>query len=272
MFTIILGALLYTFCANADGRLNLLDTFHHTHYAGKGAEISGVISMANTGDEVLKVKVYLQDFSMRLRKEPLFTDPGLLERSNAGWIHLPYTYFEIPPFTRFPIPYTLNVPKDPGLQGSYWSVIMIESAEDAFATSFDGTSMQVAKRFAYQTIVRVGDQGIYRLNILGQKIEVLKETKWLVFDVENSGTLTIRAQPFIELIDGGGKLCGSFSCSRQMMHPLCSSQFYIDLSSVPLGNYQARVVFKQNEDTVLTSECPIEVPDFFLKTDNREPS
>jgi hypothetical protein len=264
-----LAVLLAFTSLNAQSYLNILSPLHETHYLEGGSEIKGTITMGNTGDEVLKMRAYQKDFCFNHRGETLFTEPGTLERSNAGWIYLPFTYFEIPPFTSFSVYYTLHVPKDSCPQGSYWSVIMLESTEDIFATSPDGTVIQAIKRIAFQAIAEVGDQGTYKLNLMDKRVEVSPEIKCLVFDVENTGTLTMKLHPSIELLDGEGKTVGSFSCEKQMMHPGCSSKFCVDLSSVAFGHYLAKVLFKHNDESILGSQYQIEIPDFLPKISKR---
>ena len=252
---------LHISCASAEGVLSLLDTFQCTYQLEPGDEVTGFVWMVNVGDEVVKAKAYLQDFSLPLGEEPLLTEPaGVAKRSNASWIVLPFTYFEVPPFTRFPIPYTVRVPKEPQLHGSYWSVIAIESAEEFAVTDPEGIRIQVIKRFAYQMIVELGERSSFAFRVLDQRIDVSQEARRLVFDVENEGVFAIKPQPTVTVIDADGKCCGLFSCPRQIVYPLSSARFYVDISSLVPGHYPARVVFKHNKDHLLTAEYAIDVP------------
>lgn len=254
---------------NAQSHLDILDSLYMTHYEEEGSEIKGTIYLLNAGDEVLKIKIYPKDYSMNLRGDILFPEPGMLARSNASWVQLPYTYLEVPPFAYFPVNYVLKIPKDSSLQGSYWSVIMLESSEDAHATSVEGTTIQALKRIAYQVIAEVGDLGICKINVLEKRVEVSPETKILAFDVENSGTLTLKLQPFVEILDLEGKSLGLFSCQRQMIHPLSSSRFSVDISSIAPQSTLAKTLFKHDGESVFASQYAIEVPDFLPKISKR---
>ncbi len=246
----------------ADRGLVILDNLYHTDYVSIGGEIEGCLALMNTSDEPIRVKVYPKDFIFNLTKETIFLDVGGWKRSNAAWVDTKYNYLEIPPFTACPFEYMVCVPKDSSLQGSYWSVLMFESSEpQKTRSSPDGTEVKVIKRFAFQIVTQVGDKGFYNLRVLDKRVELLGVEKKLVFDIENTGTLSMKVKPFVELLNEKGELLNTYPGEQRLLHPLCSAKFDVDITSVKRGAYKARFILRQGNKSIFSTEYPVEIPD-----------
>ncbi len=246
----------------ADQGLVMLDDLYHTDCINAGGEVDGYLALMNTTDKPIRVEVYPKDFIFNLKEETLFLDVGSWERSNAAWVDSKYTHLEIPPLTVCPFHYIVRVPKDPSLQGSYWSVLMFQSDEPRDSLlSPDGTEIRPVKRFAFQIITQVGNKGFYNLRVMDKRVELLGVEKKLAFDIENTGTLSLRIKPFVELLNEKGERLNTYPGEQRILHPLCSAKFDVDVTSVKRGTYRARFTLRQEDKSIFSTEYPIEIPD-----------
>ncbi len=89
-----------------------------------GAE-TNVVRVDNKGDQPVRVRAYLQDWTLGRKGELHFSRPQSQPRSLAPWVELNPTDFQIRPGQSGEIRYTITVP--PGAaSGTYWTALMVE--------------------------------------------------------------------------------------------------------------------------------------------------
>ena len=106
---------------------------------------SGIINVENPSEEVITVRVYLQDWryvsSVDGSKE--FFPPDSLILSCANWITFAPAEFNIPPFGKQIVNYTVDCPQD--ARGGHYAVLFFETALGE-ATDERGVSVLVLGR------------------------------------------------------------------------------------------------------------------------------
>lgn len=100
------------------GKINL--TVH------PGEKINDVVTVNNTSNKEVKVKIYWEDFSYQSPFEGTkkFSPAGTSADSLARWIEFSPHDFVLLPFAKNNISYTLNVPED--AKGGYYGVLFVE--------------------------------------------------------------------------------------------------------------------------------------------------
>ena len=91
-----------------------------------GETYRGVIAIRNSGSEPAEVKVYQTDYAFSADGRNEYGAPGRLPRSNAKWLHLGQEQLTIAPGTVANALYEVQVPSDPALKGTYWSMVVVE--------------------------------------------------------------------------------------------------------------------------------------------------
>nr|MCH9703974.1 Fn3-like domain-containing protein [Chlamydiota bacterium] len=119
-----------TFCL-LQLRLNALivDDTTQLFVCSPGETINHSITLSNAYDEEKKYHLSQADYSFSADGTSQFSPPQTLERSNAGWINLQTPYVTIPAEGEATIYYTISVPNNSELTGSYWSLLFIEPEE-----------------------------------------------------------------------------------------------------------------------------------------------
>src|SRR5438046_2451483 len=98
------------------------------HVAAPGTSYTGAIVVRNLTQQSQPVRIYQTDYLFYADGTSHFDDPGTTPRSNAKWITPSIRSLLVPAMGEMTVTYTVAVPADTSLSGSYWSTIMVEGA------------------------------------------------------------------------------------------------------------------------------------------------
>jgi hypothetical protein len=202
------------------------------------------------------VKAYQTDYFFYADGKVLYDEPGGLPRSNARWMTLSPRQVTIPANETVPIHYTIQVPNDATMKGTYWSVIMVEPVPEGSTESSKpgakeiGVGVSQVLRFAVQIVTHIGNTGTRQLKFSRVQLVAENEKKLLTVDVENKGERWLRGSMWAELYDSEGKHVGKFDGGTQRMYPGTSVRFSADLVGIQIGSYKALLVVDCGGDNV----------------------
>ncbi|MCJ7682249.1 MAG: hypothetical protein MUP70_16100, partial [Candidatus Aminicenantes bacterium] len=106
--------------------IGVLNGLTHEHIVRKGQHVEGVIILKNSSDEPEEARLYLQDFSFNYEGKKEYTNPGTLSRSNSFWVQFSPSRVTVPPQETMEVKYTIQIPLDDELSGTFWSILMVE--------------------------------------------------------------------------------------------------------------------------------------------------
>ena len=228
-------------------QLLIVGSMTHEKAAAVGESYEGVIEIQNTSDKPAEAKVYQTDYLFYADGRVLYGDPGKIPRSNAAWITFTPKRLTIPPHDKEMVHYTVKVPDDKTLVGTYWSIFMVEGVPEESPESSTGKkkiTMGVRQVFRYgiQVVTHIGDTGTRSLKFLSTKLVKRESKQSLIIEAENTGERWLRSAIWAELYDKNGNYFGKYEGDRLRLYPGTSVRYTIDLTSVPNGTYKALVV------------------------------
>lgn len=233
----------------------------HENLVTKGEIVKGIIPVQNDSEEIVTVQVTLTDYSFNSKGESFFPEKGTLKRSNASWISSEKMQFDVAPKSTYSFSYTLQVPEEASLEGSYWSVFLVEPIQNkASAPDVEKSlGVQTIIRYGVQVITNIGSKGSYELKILDKKI--IKEEGKRIFSlsVENPGTLMQTPTLFLELADEKGKKIDRLEAYKQRILPDCSVTYQIDLSKIPIGSYKAMALLDHGGNALFGAKYDLQL-------------
>jgi len=234
--------------------------------AGIGESYKGVILINNNDTAAKKVKIYQTDYTFNYKGESVYGEPGKNPHSNADWIKFDSTYLTIFPREEVKLNYTVNVPDDESLAGSYWSVVMIEGIKENAPVSSEAkkgevkVGIQTLVRYAVQIITNIGDSGSREINILNKELVKGKDGEYsLKMNVENIGERALRPIINAELYNLQGLLAGKFKGNRARIYPRTSAGYQVDFKDVPTGKYKALITLDNGDDYVWGIQINLEL-------------
>jgi hypothetical protein len=231
--------------------------------AGRGQSYTGTIVLQNTGDEELEVDLYQTDYRFSADGRNDYGEPGKSPRSNAAWIVFSPRHLSMPARQRAEVSYTVQVPDDASLVGSYWSLLMVEGLPKPVAEAPKSVqpaiTLKTVIRYGIQMITNIGDTGTRALQFAATRLLRDGRSRSLQIDVENPGERWLETAFWVELYDGKGALAGRFEAEKQRVFPGTSVRFRFDLSAMPEGTYRCLAVADAGGDNLFGANYTLQM-------------
>jgi hypothetical protein len=231
-----------------------------------GGKAEGRIILKNTGNEPREVRIYQTDYMCHAGGDSEYGEPGSVARSNASWITFAPRQLVIAPGETDSVYYTVRVPSDEALSGTYWSIIMAEPlpARTAAASPADGDNANIGiktvVRYGIQVVSNIGGTGTMEMRFADRRLVASDGgVRALRLDIENTGQKWLNPLVWADLYDSGGACVGRFTARRLRIYPGCSGRFDIDISHVPEGAYHALIVADNGDESVFGAECTLQI-------------
>ena len=228
----------------------------HERVVRPGGAYEGVVTIINTGHEQEDVEIYQTDYRFSCEGDYYYDEPGRNPRSNAPWVDFSPRLVTVPPAGTVDVSYTIMVPEDEHLTGTYWSILMIEvaGAHAGQAASREQENLRLGinqiVRYGVQIVSHISDTGERRLDFLETRILRAGAGRILEVDLENIGECWLRPLVWAELYDENGEFMGRFEAGKLRIFPGTSARYKVDLTEVPGGEYKAVVVADCGADDV----------------------
>lgn len=227
-----------------------------------GANPSGEIVFTNSTNQTIALKLSQGDYQFVAGGATQFSDMATQPRSNAAWITLSRTEVSIPANGRITVGYSLQVPQDAKLSGSFWSAIFAEplqSATEVNPNDTVGVGLTQKLRYAIQIIANIGDSGQPRLRFLNPKIVKEGDAHFLLVDVQNQGDRYVRPGAKLDVLTEDGKNAGTPEAIRTLLLPDSVVSLRIAMGQLKQGKYQAALILDDGGRFVFGARYRFEV-------------
>lgn len=186
------------------------------------------------------VEFKLCDYRSNSEGQHFFEEVGNHPRSNAKWISLGSHHEIVKPGEKRNVSVSIDVPKDTGLNGSYWSVLLIEPTNpiNTITESEHGLQLHVKIRYAFHIVTNIGS-GNPSLKITRKGLEQIESKQYFAVDVANTGDLFLNPKMTLKIFNKQGKLEYTKETQAERLYPGSSSRYLADGSDLKSGNYTA---------------------------------
>lgn len=229
-----------------------------------GEAFQSFITIRNYGAAAEDVRIYQTDYAFTFDGKGYYDPPGKAVRSNADWITLGRSQLTVPGSSQVDLRYAAQVPDDPSLVGTYWSVIMVEVVPKTPAAEAGAPKKEVklgvfqVMRYAVQIVTHIGDTGSRSLKFLQTELVLDEGRKMFHVDVENTGERWLRPYSSLELFSPQGELVGRYEGERLRTYPGTSVRFKFDVSDIKEGRYKALVVLDNRDSYVFGAQYTLD--------------
>ena len=117
---------IFLITCGADANVSVDGALVYERTAKAGETYLGFIIIKNTSDEPQEAKIYLAYYLFFFDGKVNYGEPGKDPRSNANWITFSPHQPIIPANDNLEVRYTIKVPDNKSLSGTYWSLLMVE--------------------------------------------------------------------------------------------------------------------------------------------------
>ncbi len=234
----------------------------HMWIVKPGEERRGAIQLVNAGPEPLSVQIRQADYLFYADGRNEYPSPGSVKRSNADWISLELSgsRLRLEPGGEVSVPYTLQVPDDLDLAGTYWSLVKVDTISHG-AGAVDGDEVAVRQAYGYgiQLVTHIGETGSRRLELVGKSAMTTENGLLLEVDLANRGERWLRPVVWIEVHRSSGEYVGRFHSGRRRIYPGCSVRFRVPLPPLERGSYPTALIVDNLDEYVWAAEVSVEV-------------
>ena len=156
----------------AQGGIYVTGGLTHQSVGLPGQNHKGMVVIRNADNKPREAKIYQTDYSFTYEGISNYSAPGEMVRSNADWISFSPRRMVVPADDTVTVNYSVRIPDDPNLAGTYWSMFMVAEIPDTSPESTIITEGEVkigitqVSRYAIQVITHIGHTGERRLNFM----------------------------------------------------------------------------------------------------------
>jgi hypothetical protein len=247
----------------ARAQISVLSSLVEEKEATKGETYSGRIVISNPTTSPQTIRIFQTDYSFKADGTTNYDDPGSSTRSNAKWVAPQTQRVVVPPRSEATVPYTVVVPPNDSLRGTYWSVIKVQAAESAPpVVSGRGSQAQVGVgqviEYAIQVATHIGTTGARTIKI--EKPAAGHDSTGaatLDLDVISTGERAVRPKFNAEVYDATGAVKAKASQTRGLVYPGSSFRQHFDFGKLPAGTYKVIVYADTGAEQVFASQFTI---------------
>jgi hypothetical protein len=235
--------------------VEVLGNLKHSYKVKAGDVIKGEIQIQNNDSIDQEVRVYQTDLLYNLEEKTFYDEPGSHGRTNAQWIQFsPKSVILKSKEVRL-IQYEITVPHDQQLEGTFWSVVMVEGVVPIDPNQTGELSIRTVTRYAIQMVTEMSNSGEGQL-IFDEPTLIKEENKlYLAVDIFNKGAHYIAPEVSLELFDESGRSAGIITAPKKGLYPTTSARFKLDLEGTPSKKtYKAMIIAAGQGDDVFGLE------------------
>ncbi|MEI6874544.1 MAG: hypothetical protein WCL50_05365 [Spirochaetota bacterium] len=242
---VLLGSLLMVPVA-LNAQLSITNGLSHLDSASPGQTYRSSVVVRNNGKENERVKLYLNDYLFFADGSNIFGEPGRDPRSNSSWISLDENEVVIAPGKEHEVPYSVRVPSDTAMVGSYWSLIFVQAITQSLLNpdknADDTVGVTSGVRFGVQVVTNMGESGIRKLRFYDTKLQKGEESSSLQVSVENTGERKLNPLSSADVYNADGVFVGHIASREVGLYPGTSVRLQFPLVGMAKGRYKAQVV------------------------------
>lgn len=221
----------------------MVDPASQVHVAAPGEAVAGsVVRVTNPTESMLRLRVYLSDWTLDMAGQFTFADVGTLEAGASNWITFQPSVLEIAPRTTVEVRYDIQVPAD-AAPGTHQSVLFVETEPARAEPGMIATTFSVrVGHVIYVNVPPLVKEGAISA-IFGEPPVTAGEPYRMTVLYVNSGNSAQGVEGRLVVTDASGIAVIETDIERTIVLPASERAFSINLiGPLPAGDYTALVV------------------------------
>jgi hypothetical protein len=229
----------------------------------KGEVYTGRIVIYNGAATAQAIRVSQSDYAGSAEGTARSDDPGVMPRSNVAWVGVQTQRVTVPPKSDVTVRYTVAVPQNDSLRGTYWSAIVVEAAEATPGATTGRASQPPIRtdsvtRYPVQVVTHIAATGTRTVRFDNPRASQ-DSTGAAAFDLDvvMTGDRAVRPRISVELYDAQGTLKAKEKQDRGLVYPGAVFHQRFDFGKLPPGTYKAVIVADTGAERLYASHFTI---------------
>jgi hypothetical protein len=228
----------------------------HVYNGVSGNIITGEIILVNTTDIEQRITFGMQDAIYSCSKTRIFSESITHAFSSKSWFNASTMEKVLKPREKYVYRFSIVIPKDQDLRGTYWSVIMV-NVEKPVVEGIVKNGVQLNSKIRYAvglyTNVNSFDTVDLDFDTINLKKDENSTKKSLDIKVLNNSLFIQGVKLTLEIYNDKGVKIHEAMTGRNLTVSGACRDFKIDISKVPKGTYQCVLIADSKEEFVGTN-------------------
>ena len=220
-----------------------------------GSVTNDVITVFNGNKKnKTRIKLYQTDYLTFANGQSKYDDPNTTPRSNASWIKVSTNEIDIDADGYVNVPFTVTIPNDKELAGTYYSAVMVEEISEPVLPKEKKDDEKAAltiltkTRYLIKVITTIGKTGEYKVEFSNPVLKAYydeKESKNrynFTVDVESVGNRVAFSNAYIDIFNEAGGKVRRFDIKDGFYLPDCGFRIRANAIDLDPGQYTFLVV------------------------------
>lgn len=235
----------------ANAAIVILNGLTHVHKALSGNTITGKIVLKNTGKKEARVVIYRNDLLLACDTEIRYESTNSHPRSLGDKLSTNVDEKILQPEEEYELGYKITSTETLEKNGTYYELIMVESAEPVTEKVREGVTIGSKVRYAIQVVLDLGEYHTPKIKF--ENIQLKKQadlSKTLNILLKNEDTYGGVVSISIEIFDNNNNKIKVFDKIRRRTYPNTCVDEDITIKDLPSGKYEGVVVIDNGKDLV----------------------
>lgn len=217
------------------------------YYLRSGEEITGELSLINRSNEKKGVRLFILDYCQSQKNNIVFQEQNTNQRSNANWVKLlTAKQVVIEANAQKKIQYNIKAPDDLSLQGSFWSIIIIEQDGEILSKAPQEeikTSLRHVIRYGIKIRTHLDSKNKNIIEIIDRELIFQKEQGYFFsMKLANQGDNFLNLEIKGEIYDLKGKFVKNTAEVNFVLYPKQEKSYLLALTDLNTGQYQVLII------------------------------
>ncbi|SHJ84488.1 hypothetical protein SAMN04487911_14411 [Arenibacter nanhaiticus] len=236
--------------------ITVLNGLTHTYNGRSGQVISGEVILINSSSEEERVTFELNDAIFYCDAPRVFTNEETHNRSSNDWFKAELMDVVLNPKEKFVYRFTISIPHDQELRGSYWTVLMVNAEKPIKEEALtENIGLNTKMRYAVGLLTHVNDFDAVNLefNDLQLGAKTADTNANLDITLQNHSLFIEEVLLSLEVYDQNGVKVYEGKSTRKKIFPGVCASFKLDISMVPEGDYECVLIADAREEYIGTN-------------------
>lgn len=228
-----------------------------THsYAGvSGQSFQGEVVLVNPTELEQRVLFSLSEAVYDCTTGRTFKEDYVHKNSSSNWFNGSSLDKVLAPKEKYIFKYSITIPNDAMLKGSYWTTLMINVDKPIREESANGIGLNTKMRYAIRLLTDVNVKEVVEIDFsnIELKLNTQNRTRELAVKILNETVFIENVKLVLEVYDANGNKILETETKRLAVFPEVCRDFIVDVSGLPNGNYQCIILANSREEFVGTN-------------------
>lgn len=255
MKTATLTFLFFTLTLNvAFANVTILNGLTHIYSGKSGEVIYGEVVLINNSIDDQRVTFNLTEAIFSCSKNRFFSKDAKHPNSSTNWINDYLSDKVLAPKEKYVYQFKIIIPKNAALQGSYWSVIMVnveKPIKENLLNKQIGLDTKV--RYAIGLVTNVNDYDDVEIDFKNIELNEKNDLKYLKVTIANESLFVEGVKLSLEVYNQEGIKVHEFKSDRNMAFPGFCREYLLDISVLASGSYECVLIADSREEFIGTN-------------------